>query len=529
MARDSASLIRDIQSTLRGWKEFDLTKKKGELEEAGIEISDAREKSSTSRKHLSSMTRDFKKLPEDEKIKGFGPVIKAYQAEIDNITKRAKHAEGAFLPLYASLYEASDPAPVLERAVEELSKTSTLVTQLAEVEDLNKKLVKEIEDYKKDFTTIRSQAPIIRKLEEKIKAMEVEMDAKIAKEVAASKSEAKKEESARKDEYLEREEGLKRELMKERELCKEMGQRVDRLQSELMEAKSQLETSGGDASTQIELLSEEVTRLQAREITLEKERDDLQRQYLDLWKKTKNEEGQGKEKGEAQQRERNALVESLRETVQNLEHDNKRLRIAMERAEEDAREQRADHADAVQRAMHNTHALSVEVEKVKSELAKRPAKDEYDRVCDELRSLKALHFNEYDGASRGGDVAAFTEQSLESLLAEKNRTLEAAVAKAKEASSRLEREKDELKEKIDALQREVEKKAELIEQLEKDVELVAAKRHASGLEELLEGMEGVEEEEEGEGQKREGENGEVSMLKIICHQRDRFKQRVDVS
>ena len=41
----------------------------------------------------------------------------AYQTEIDNLTKRSKISENAFLSLYKKLAEAPDPYPLLEAAV----------------------------------------------------------------------------------------------------------------------------------------------------------------------------------------------------------------------------------------------------------------------------------------------------------------------------------------------------------------------------------------------------------------------------
>jgi hypothetical protein len=41
----------------------------------------------------------------------------AYQTEIDNLTKRCKAAESAFLNVYKVLADAPDPYPLLEAAV----------------------------------------------------------------------------------------------------------------------------------------------------------------------------------------------------------------------------------------------------------------------------------------------------------------------------------------------------------------------------------------------------------------------------
>jgi len=45
------------------------------------------------------------------------PACIAYQIEIDNLTKRSKSAENAFLNVYKVLAEAPDPYPLLEAAV----------------------------------------------------------------------------------------------------------------------------------------------------------------------------------------------------------------------------------------------------------------------------------------------------------------------------------------------------------------------------------------------------------------------------
>ena len=77
---------------------------------------------------------EFKKLPELEKANAFKGLLRgtchrfiirllaeyfgpAYQTEIDNLTKRSKTSENAFLNVYKVLAEAPDPYPLLEAAV----------------------------------------------------------------------------------------------------------------------------------------------------------------------------------------------------------------------------------------------------------------------------------------------------------------------------------------------------------------------------------------------------------------------------
>lgn len=56
---------------------------------------------------------EFKKATTEEKPNLFNSLLKGFQEEVDNITKRAKFAENAFLNIYQKIYEAPDPYPAL--------------------------------------------------------------------------------------------------------------------------------------------------------------------------------------------------------------------------------------------------------------------------------------------------------------------------------------------------------------------------------------------------------------------------------
>ena len=65
--------------------------------------------------HAPSVCRPaaFKKSASPDVSKAVGPLLKAYQEEIDRLTSRAKAGEAAFLDVYQKLYEAPNPAPAL--------------------------------------------------------------------------------------------------------------------------------------------------------------------------------------------------------------------------------------------------------------------------------------------------------------------------------------------------------------------------------------------------------------------------------
>ena len=59
---------------------------------------------------------DFKKASAADQPKLFASLLKSYQEEVDNLTKRAKYGEAAFLGVYQKMYEAPDPVPALASA-----------------------------------------------------------------------------------------------------------------------------------------------------------------------------------------------------------------------------------------------------------------------------------------------------------------------------------------------------------------------------------------------------------------------------
>ncbi|XVF50632.1 hypothetical protein PTKIN_Ptkin04bG0117400 [Pterospermum kingtungense] len=123
------------------WKEFDLEKEKSLLDEQGLRIAENQENSQKNRRKLAESTRDFKKASSEEKLSLFNSLLKGYQEEVDNLTKRAKFGENAFLNIYQKLYEAPDPYPALASlAVQDL--------KISELESENRKLKVELEEFR---------------------------------------------------------------------------------------------------------------------------------------------------------------------------------------------------------------------------------------------------------------------------------------------------------------------------------------------------------------------------------------------
>jgi len=102
-----------FSSAIKIWEQINLGELQKTLDEQGLKIINNQKESLASRKQLAEQTRDFKRLSNEEKLIKFKSLLKAYQNEIDNITKRSKVSETAFLNVYKILLEAPDPSVLL--------------------------------------------------------------------------------------------------------------------------------------------------------------------------------------------------------------------------------------------------------------------------------------------------------------------------------------------------------------------------------------------------------------------------------
>lgn len=83
------------------------------LVQTGLKVASLQEQSTANRKKLADATRDFKRSSSAaasaaECNTAAGNLLRQYQDEIDTLTRRAKHAESAFLDLYEQLVEVRE-------------------------------------------------------------------------------------------------------------------------------------------------------------------------------------------------------------------------------------------------------------------------------------------------------------------------------------------------------------------------------------------------------------------------------------
>ena len=156
------SLIVASQS----WSKFDLTNRRPQLEKVASQTKEQREASLASRKNLATATKQFKKSVKSTELAASGfrsdgndatspaastlmtsidalskecrTIVKAYQEEIDNLTRRCKASDSAFVDLYKALSDLPDPSSTMSTAMEHLdSKTGQVQHLLKGMEEIH--------------------------------------------------------------------------------------------------------------------------------------------------------------------------------------------------------------------------------------------------------------------------------------------------------------------------------------------------------------------------------------------------------
>nr|CAB3498471.1 unnamed protein product [Digitaria exilis] len=278
------------------WKDFDLEKERSGLDEQGLKIAENQETSQKNRRKLAENTRDFKKASPDEKLSLFNSLLKSYQEEVDNLTKRAKFGENAFLNIYQKLYEAPDPYPALASMADQDQKLSELETE-------NRKMKLELEEYRAEAAHLKNQQATIRRLEERNRQLEQQMEEKV-REMVEMKQRSMAEDSQKTLEALkDRERSLQDQLRQATESVKNMQKLHESAQSQLFELRTQSEEDRAAKEAEVSLLMDEVERAQARLVSLEREKESA---LMEL-------------KKELQERPTQKLVDDLKKKVQILQ------------------------------------------------------------------------------------------------------------------------------------------------------------------------------------------------------------------
>ncbi|KAK7314520.1 hypothetical protein VNO77_33046 [Canavalia gladiata] len=496
------------------WKDFELEKEKSILDEQGLRIAENQENSQKNRRKLAENTRDFKKASPDEKLSLFNTLLKGYQEEVDNLTKRAKFGENAFLNIYQKLYEAPDPYPSLASIAEQDLK-------LSELESENRKMKVELEEFRTEATHLKNQQATIRRLEERNRQLEQQMEEKV-KEFVEIKQRSLAEENQKTMEVLkEREQALQDQLHNAKESVSNMQKLHELAQNQLFELRAQSEEERAAKQSEVNLLMDEVERAQSMLLSLEREKGVLRSQLQTANEETEMKNSYNFDSNSALENSLNAKEKQISEL--NMELHNIETAFSNEREE---------HINEVKKLTAMLNEKEAALEEMKKELQARPTEKMVDDLRKKVKILQAVGYNSIE--AEDWEVATSGEEmsKMESLLLDKNRKMEHELTQMKVTLS----EKTSLLEtaelKTAELTAKVNEQQKLIQKLEDDIlkgySSNSKDRKGNFLDDwdLSEAGGGEASENTGDQRQASLDQDQSSMLKVICNQRDRFRTRL---
>ncbi|XP_078441151.1 protein CASP [Wolffia australiana] len=493
------------------WKDFDLEKERSGLDEQGLKIAENQENSQKNRRKLAEATRDFKKATADEKLSSFQTLLKAYQEEVDNLTKRAKFGENAFLNVYQKLYEAPDPYPAL-------SSTSDLEIRASELDSENRKMKLELEEYRTEATHLRNQQATIRRLEDRNRQLEQQMEEKV-RELVEMKQRSLTEENQRTLEVLkERELLLQDQLRQAKDSVANMQKLHEFAQGQMFELRAQSEEERDAKQSEVNLLMDEVERAQTRLVSLEREKGLLR---LQLQSATEQNEEKTSDYLDTSQ--------ILKSTLNAKEKVISELSMELHQIESTLSSERETHLSEIKKL----NSLLIEKESLIDELRKEINERPTEKLVEDLRKkvkiLQAVGYNSIEAEDWELATSGEEMSKLESLLLDKNRKMEHELTQLKVKVSEKEILLAAAEANIVELSAKVNEQQKLIAKLEDDILKGYSSTDHRGP--ILHDWDiqdaGTAEATEVSDQKHASpDQDQSSMLKVICGQRDRFRSRL---
>lgn len=356
-------------------------------------------------------------------------LLKAYQEEIDQLTRRCKFSETSFSSLYKSLYEAPDPQGALEFLITMVTSGSTHQLEI-------ERLKGEIQQYDEEFQRLKNQDITIRRLEDSLQEYRDKIEEKIAEEVNKRSEEFEERADRRIKEVMELQKAAERRLAAAVESMKQAQASADRAQTQLFEASAQSESRLSALLADNAILAEGSERAHAKVAELEGE--------LQLLKSSHGSANQivntSGAVGSAGSGNGSGLTSNLAasEEVKTLQIVIDDLRQEIRRKEDAARseKQRLESTirDLNQQLTRERDLLS----RTKQELTERPTKEDLMSVRRQLKVLQRVVFSveadddiDNDESTHDPENAVGEKFQLETLLTTRIKALESELSDAR--------------------------------------------------------------------------------------------------
>ncbi|TFY71941.1 hypothetical protein EVG20_g1056 [Dentipellis fragilis] len=530
---------QNFSGALETWRNINLAELQKTLDAQGVEVVENQKESVIGRKALADRTKEFKRIPDEEKLTAFKALLRAYQTEIDNLTKRSKSSENAFLNVYKVFAEAPDPYPLLEAAVDQTVK-------VAETRDLEEELQRvrgENADLRKRVAESASLETAKKKAELKAEQLEEKMETMIQEKVAQKENELNAAYDEKMRNYEEREQDLQRQVSLVKDQLRDLRTSNDSNQAKLLDQRVDQEVF--TKLVEMDLVVADLERANTRVATVERRNELLRAEMESL--RTGNETSD--------------RVQDLKSQVANLEYETDRLSQLLDTQKTATAEAEAFALKKAEGTVKELSEKATEVERLKQTLK---GYADYDEVKRELEIMKYVEFAGLEGEDDDNGPAPDNQlglqlpnpnaaksnahqDSLETLLALKNKRILEELTKFRILHNELESSLQSTRDELASTSAELEKQRTLNERLEND--LLQLEQHEPNGNANASGVDTPSSEAGADGDAlagidlgRKGKNGandaqvrttpipftssaDTSILPIVTSQRDRFRQR----
>ncbi|KAK9366527.1 CASP C terminal-domain-containing protein [Lipomyces kononenkoae] len=437
-----------FEQALKAWRDINLSDLQRQLDNQGLEIVENQKVSLLGRKELATKTKEFRKLSDEDKLVEIKVLLKSYQTEIDNLTKRGKAAENAFLNTYKVLAEAPDPYPLLDATLDSLLASD----EVAALSNENAKLKSQIARYS-DYDDLRAKL-----LQTEQKIIDVS-----AQKVAAKEAELQALLDEKERNWKLREEDLNKQVHDSREQIRELRATHAVTEARLVQHEQKLDEGVAGRFAEAELIAADLERVNLRALQTERRNLEL-RQELE---KLKSSLGRDGETGELLPFED---ISEWKRKVDDLGSENDSLRRKIETMLEDAKAASKKEGKAIHALERESTRKAEEIESLKNKLKRM---SDYEDIKRELDILKFVEFS----AETEEDTEAFNSngkqgpqaESLEQLLLASNKRLNTELTTFRVAHETLQQEFTNLESNMKSTTAALEQSRDLNRKLEDDL------------------------------------------------------------
>ncbi|KAF9114262.1 hypothetical protein BGX27_011313 [Mortierella sp. AM989] len=432
------------------WRGIQLPTIQNEMDKQHMEILEQQKQSLAERKKLAELTREFKKIPDQEKLQQFKILLKAYQGEIDSITKREKATSQAFSSVCNTLGQAPDPAKLLQVAADQTTK----LEEINALQTENIRLKEENASLSKQTANLRSMSSNATKLQQRLTRLEAKQEETIQERV-------KEKEQAFREEWEEKIRSAKEtehDLQRQLSQAKDQLRTLDSTQATLVDHSQKYEEEVVAKLAELDIVLLDYERANSRISELEGQ-NELLRSQMDAMQ------------GGGIHNERAATLE---QTIENQDAELQTLTTALENLKTSSKKQLAELERKRANLQREVQEKTDEIEATKRKLEQYK---DYDSVKNELEILKYIEFS----GSRGGDAdddwdervltlaSKNLEKPIEVLSIEKNRKLENELTELKVAHGSITQELEEVRIRHEVATRQLDSQTQLIQRLEEDI------------------------------------------------------------